>query len=80
MGGDEIRPRDAIAVEENAIEAAACPEGPVADLGRPEAAERIERAVKRVLGAGYRTADIYTGGMKRVSTQEMGRAVAESLA
>jgi len=49
-------------------------------LGRPEAAERIERAVKRVLGAGYRTADIYTGGMRQVNTQEMGRAVAESLA
>jgi len=48
-------------------------------LGRPEAAERIERAVKRVLGAGYRTADIYTAGMRQVSTQEMGRAVAENL-
>jgi 3-isopropylmalate dehydrogenase len=48
-------------------------------LGRPEAADRIERAVKRVLAAGFRTADIYTHGMKRVGTQEMGRAVAENL-
>jgi len=48
-------------------------------LGCPEAAERVEQAVKRVLAAGYRTADIYTSGMRQVSTQEMGRAVAESL-
>ena len=48
-------------------------------LGNPQAADRIERAVKRVLGAGFRTADIYTDGMKKVGTQEMGRAVAESL-
>jgi 3-isopropylmalate dehydrogenase len=48
-------------------------------LGQPEAAQRIESAVKRVLAAGYRTADIYTDGMKRVDTEQMGRAVAESL-
>jgi len=48
-------------------------------LGRPEAADRIESAVKRVLAAGFRTADIYTDGMKQVGTREMGRAVAESL-
>jgi 3-isopropylmalate dehydrogenase len=48
-------------------------------LGRPEAAQRIESAVRRVLGAGYRTADIYTDGMKRVDTEQMGRAVAQSL-
>jgi 3-isopropylmalate dehydrogenase len=48
-------------------------------LGHPEAAERIERAVQRVLRNGYRTADLYTAGMKVVGTQEMGRAVAESL-
>ena len=48
-------------------------------LGRPEGADRIERAVKRVLAAGFRTADIYTHGMKRVGTHEMGRAVAENL-
>ena len=48
-------------------------------LGQPEAADRIDRAVKRVLAAGFRTADIYTDGMKQVGTREMGRAVAESL-
>jgi 3-isopropylmalate dehydrogenase len=48
-------------------------------LGHPEAAERIEHAVQHVLQGGYRTADLYTAGMKVVSTQEMGRAVAESL-
>jgi 3-isopropylmalate dehydrogenase len=48
-------------------------------LGHPEAAERIERAVQRVLRSGYRTADLYTAGMRVVGTQEMGRAVAESL-
>ena len=48
-------------------------------LGRAEAADRIESAVKRVLAAGFRTADIYTDGMKQVGTREMGRAVAESL-
>jgi len=48
-------------------------------LGRPEAAQRIESAVRRVLGAGYRTADIYTDGMNRVDTEQMGRAVAERL-
>ncbi|MGH8676165.1 MAG: 3-isopropylmalate dehydrogenase, partial [Burkholderiales bacterium] len=48
-------------------------------FGRLEAAERIERAVKRALRDGYRTADIYTAGMKLVGTQEMGRAVAGNL-
>ena len=48
-------------------------------LGRVDAAERIERAVQRVLRSGYRTADLYTDGMKAVGTQEMGRAVAENL-
>ena len=48
-------------------------------LGRPEAAQRIEQAVKSVLGAGFRTADIYTQGMRQVGTREMGRAVAEKL-
>ena len=48
-------------------------------LRQPGAAQRIEHAVKRVLGAGFRTADIYTDGMKQVGTAEMGRAVAENL-
>ena len=36
-----------------------------------EAAKRIEAAVKKVLGQGYRTADIYETEMRRVGTVEM---------
>jgi 3-isopropylmalate dehydrogenase len=39
------------------------------------AATRIEIAVKKVLAQGYRTADIYESGMKKVGTAEMGDAV-----
>ena len=38
MDGDEIRPRDAVAVEENAVVAARGEDGAVADLGGAEAA------------------------------------------
>jgi len=48
-------------------------------LDQAAAADRIERAVRKVLQQGFRTADIYTEGMKRVGTEEMGRAVAENL-
>ena len=48
-------------------------------LAQPAAAERVERAVKRVLGEGFRTADIYTAGMKKVGTREMGDAVVARL-
>ncbi|MGH8704598.1 MAG: isocitrate/isopropylmalate family dehydrogenase, partial [Burkholderiales bacterium] len=48
-------------------------------LAQPDAADRIERAVQKALAAGYRTADIYTSGTKKVGTQEMGQAVAEGL-
>ncbi|HRQ04643.1 MAG TPA: 3-isopropylmalate dehydrogenase, partial [Nitrosomonas halophila] len=39
------------------------------------AASRIEHAVKRVLKQGYRTADIFESGMKKVGTVEMGDVV-----
>ncbi len=42
-------------------------------------AERLERAVARVLEAGYRTADIHTPGTTRVGTREMGDRVLEAL-
>lgn len=42
-------------------------------------AGRIEAAVKRVLAQGYRTADIWTEGFKRVSCSSMGDAVAAAL-
>ncbi len=40
-----------------------------------EAAGRIETAVKNVLAQGYRTADIFESGTKKVGTREMGDAV-----
>ncbi len=43
------------------------------------AATRIENAVKAVLAQGYRTADIYEEGCKKVSTSEMGDAVLAAL-
>ncbi|MFZ9185531.1 MAG: isocitrate/isopropylmalate family dehydrogenase, partial [Polynucleobacter sp.] len=48
-------------------------------LNMASEAERIENAVQRVLAQGYRTADIDTAGMKRVSTSEMGDAVVAAL-
>jgi 3-isopropylmalate dehydrogenase len=44
-------------------------------LGRPAEADRVEKAVRKVLGQGLRTADIYTDGCRRVGTQDMGDAV-----
>ena len=48
-------------------------------LDLAEDAERIEAAVKKVLAAGYRTADIASEGTKRVGTREMGDAVVAAL-
>jgi 3-isopropylmalate dehydrogenase len=48
-------------------------------LSQPAAADRIEAAVKKVLRDGYRTADIYTAGTKKVGTEEMGKAVVARL-
>jgi len=42
-------------------------------------ADRIEKAVDKVLDQGLRTADIYSDGMKKVSTTEMGDAVVSAL-
>ena len=49
-------------------------------LEQPEAADRIEGAVKRVLEQGLRTPDIHTAGTTRVSTAQMGDAVVAALA
>ena len=49
-------------------------------LGKEEQAQRIEKAVQKVLSLGYRTADIYTAGTQKVSTTEMGKAVLSALA
>jgi len=48
-------------------------------LDEPVAADRIEAAVKTVLKQGYRTADIFEAGRKKVGTREMGAAVAAAL-
>ena len=48
-------------------------------LGQEKAAARVEAAVRKVLRAGYRTADIVTDGTKKVGTQEMGDAVLAAL-
>ena len=48
-------------------------------LGQAQAAERIERAVSKVLQSGLRTADIHTAGTRRVGTKEMGDAVVAAL-
>ncbi|MDA8094574.1 MAG: 3-isopropylmalate dehydrogenase [Betaproteobacteria bacterium] len=44
-----------------------------------QAADRVDRAVERVLARGLRTADIYVEGTQRVSTAEMGDAVVAAL-
>ena len=48
-------------------------------LNNIEAAERIEKAVDNVLSQGLRTADIYSEGMIKVGTVEMGNAVVKAL-
>jgi 3-isopropylmalate dehydrogenase len=48
-------------------------------LQQPEAADRIESAVKAVLSAGYRTADIWSDGTNKVGTRAMGDAVVAAL-
>jgi 3-isopropylmalate dehydrogenase len=49
-------------------------------LNQPEAADRVESAVKAVLAAGLRTADIWSEGTTRVGTRDMGDAVVGALA
>ena len=48
-------------------------------LHQPAAADRIESAVKAVLSAGLRTADIWSEGTQRVGTCAMGDAVVAAL-
>jgi len=48
-------------------------------LGAPEAADRIDAAVSKVLDQGLRTADIMSEGMRQVGTAEMGDAVVAAL-
>jgi len=48
-------------------------------LDQAEMADRIESAVSTVLDQGFRTADIYSDGMTKVGTSEMGDAVVAAL-
>ncbi len=48
-------------------------------LNRPQAADRVEAAVRRVLAQGYRTADITEPGCRNVGTVAMGDAVLQAL-
>jgi 3-isopropylmalate dehydrogenase len=48
-------------------------------LNEPEAANRMEQAVLKVLDADYRTGDIMSAGMKLVGCEEMGEALLQAL-
>ena len=48
-------------------------------LNQPDAAARIEHAVKAVLTQGLRTPDIYSEGTTKVGTMQMGDAVVKAL-
>ena len=48
-------------------------------LNQAPAASLVEQAVQQVLSNGLRTADIYSSGTQKVSTSEMGEAVAKAL-
>lgn len=48
-------------------------------LNQPEAADRIEAAVKKVLAQGLRTPDIHSEGATKVGTREMGEALVKAL-
>jgi len=48
-------------------------------LDQAGAADRVERAVEKVLRDGWRTADIHTAGTKKANTDEMGDAVVAAM-
>ena len=48
-------------------------------LGCQDAAARVEAAVRKVLSQGYRTADIFRAGTRKLGTREMGDAVIAAL-
>ena len=48
-------------------------------LAKEKYAAQIDKAVRQVIRQGLRTADIYSEGMKKVSTSEMGDAVVAAL-
>jgi 3-isopropylmalate dehydrogenase len=48
-------------------------------LGEVAAAEAIDAAVRKVIEAGLRTGDIWSEGTRKLSTSEMGQAIADAL-
>ena len=42
-------------------------------------ADTIENAVRRVIGDGLRTGDIFSEGTRRAGTREMGEAIAAAV-
>jgi 3-isopropylmalate dehydrogenase len=48
-------------------------------LDQDRAATRLEAAIRKVLAEGYRTADIFQRGARKVGTREMGDAVVAAL-
>ena len=48
-------------------------------LNQPQAADRIESAVKSVLASGLRTGDIWSEGTRKVGTRDMGDAVVAAI-
>lgn len=48
-------------------------------FGLEKEAQAIEKAVDKVLDEGYRTADIYEDGMKKVGTRKMGELIAAAI-
>jgi len=48
-------------------------------LDEADMADKIEMAVRTVLDQGLRTQDIYSQGMRKVGTSEMGDAVVAAL-
>jgi 3-isopropylmalate dehydrogenase len=48
-------------------------------FGLSEHADRVERAVRSVLAEGYRSADIFQPGCKRLGTNDMGDAVVKAV-
>jgi len=48
-------------------------------LNQPAAADRVEAAVWHVLSHGFRTADIWSEGTRKVGTREMGDAVVAAI-
>ena len=51
----------------------------IGEFAMSEAADRLEGAIATVLDQGIRTGDIYTAGMRKVGTREMGDAILKAL-